>query len=54
MILTDVDLVLRIVRDIGAASTVLLKNVNKALPLKKPRRIAIIGMFLSYPGLDNI
>lgn len=27
----------------GAASTVLLKNVNHALPLKKPRSIALFG-----------
>ena len=33
----------RIVREIGAASTVLLKNVDSALPLWKPRRIALIG-----------
>ena len=34
----------RIVREIGAASTVLLKNVNDTLPLKKPRRIVLIGI----------
>ncbi|KAH8921781.1 glycoside hydrolase family 3 protein [Atractiella rhizophila] len=35
----------KIIRDIGAASTVLLKNVKKALPLneKKFKRIAVIG-----------
>jgi beta-glucosidase-like glycosyl hydrolase len=32
-----------VVRAIGAASTILLKNVNETLPLKKPRNIAIIG-----------
>ena len=32
-----------IIRDIGARSTVLLKNVNGALPLKKPKFIAVIG-----------
>lgn len=32
-----------VVREIGAASAVLLKNEKNALPLKKPRRIALIG-----------
>lgn len=32
-----------LIRSIGAASTVLLKNVNNALPLTKPKTIAIIG-----------
>ena len=36
----------QVVRDIGAASTVLLKNVAGALPLRKPRSIAIIGALL--------
>ncbi|KAI6473218.1 hypothetical protein MCOR16_006241 [Pyricularia oryzae] len=31
------------IREAGAAGTVLLKNVNKALPLKKPKNIAVIG-----------
>ncbi|GLB44238.1 putative glycoside hydrolase family 3 protein [Lyophyllum shimeji] len=33
----------KLVREIGAASTVLLKNINNALPLKKPRSIVLIG-----------
>ncbi|RDB23963.1 putative beta-glucosidase L [Hypsizygus marmoreus] len=33
----------KLVREIGAASTVLLKNVRGALPLKKPRSIVLIG-----------
>ncbi|KAG9008319.1 hypothetical protein FRB90_009001 [Tulasnella sp. 427] len=33
----------KLVREIGAASIVLLKNVNHTLPLKKPRSIALIG-----------
>ena len=33
----------QVIRHIGAASTVLLKNVNGALPLDKPRSIALIG-----------
>ena len=32
-----------IVREVGAAGTVLLKNVTGALPLKSPKSIAIIG-----------
>ncbi|KAF5311920.1 hypothetical protein D9619_003054 [Psilocybe cf. subviscida] len=32
-----------VIRDIGAQSTVLLKNVNNALPLKAPKSIGIIG-----------
>ena len=31
------------IREMGAKSTVLLKNVRKALPLKKPKSIAVIG-----------
>jgi beta-glucosidase-like glycosyl hydrolase len=33
----------KLVREIGAASIVLLKNVNDALPLQKPRRLVLIG-----------
>lgn len=33
----------KLVREIGAASTVLLKNENGALPLKKPRSLVLIG-----------
>ncbi|KAG5731650.1 putative beta-glucosidase L [Termitomyces sp. T112] len=33
----------KIVREIGAASTVLLKNENDALPLKRPRSIFLAG-----------
>ncbi|KAF8126236.1 glycosyl hydrolase family 3 C-terminal domain-containing protein [Mycena galopus ATCC 62051] len=33
----------KLVREIGAASTVLLKNVDGALPLKKPRSIVLVG-----------
>jgi beta-glucosidase-like glycosyl hydrolase len=33
----------QLVREMGAASTVLLKNVNNTLPLKKPRSIVLIG-----------
>lgn len=32
-----------LIREIGAAGTVLLKNVNKTLPLKAPKNIAIYG-----------
>ena|ERR1700733_3984013 len=33
----------KVVREIGAASTVLLKNDRGALPLKKPRSLVLIG-----------
>ncbi|KAG1731429.1 glycoside hydrolase family 3 protein [Suillus lakei] len=33
----------RLVREIGAAGTVLLKNTNGALPLDKPRNLVLIG-----------
>lgn len=33
----------RLVREMGAASTVLLKNVNGSLPLEKPITISLIG-----------
>jgi Glycosyl hydrolase family 3 C-terminal domain/Glycosyl hydrolase family 3 N terminal domain len=32
-----------LIREIGGASTVLLKNTNNALPLNKPKSIAVIG-----------
>lgn len=32
-----------LIREIGGASTVLLKNVNNALPLNKPGSVAVIG-----------
>lgn len=32
-----------LIREIGGASTVVLKNTNGALPLKKPKSIAVIG-----------
>lgn len=34
-----------IVREIGAASTVLLKNVDSALPLRKPRSMTLFGLY---------
>jgi hypothetical protein len=33
----------KLIRQIGAVSTVRLKNTNNALPLKKPKSIAVIG-----------
>jgi beta-glucosidase-like glycosyl hydrolase len=33
----------KLVREIGTSSIVLLKNVNGALPLKKPRKLILIG-----------
>ena len=42
----------KVVREIGAAGTVLLKNVAGALPLNKPKSIAIIAACLrsSFPS----
>ena len=37
----------QVVREIGAASAILLKNVAGALPLRKPKSLAIIGTSLS-------
>ena len=39
----------KIVREIAAASIVLLKNTGSALPLEKPRRIALIGSDAAPP-----
>ena len=33
----------RLIRDMGAAGTVLLKNVNGTLPLLKPRSLVLVG-----------
>src|SRR6266571_1692170 len=55
-----------VVREVGTASMVLLKNVDSALPLKKPRTLALIGSdagpahaagpnaFSSQTGVDGI
>ncbi|WWC58680.1 uncharacterized protein I303_101224 [Kwoniella dejecticola CBS 10117] len=42
----------KVIQHIGAASTVLLKNVNNTLPLKSPRSMTLIGSDLgpSYKG----
>lgn len=40
------ELTLRLIREIGAASTVLLKNVNNTLPLSSPETMALIGQDL--------
>lgn len=34
---------IRLIRTIGAASTILLKNENNVLPLKAPQSIAVVG-----------
>jgi len=36
-------LMIRVIREMGAASTVLLKNVNNTLPLSSPETMALIG-----------
>ena len=40
----------KVVREIGAAGTVLLKNVAGTLPLSKPRSVAIIGARTFHPA----
>nr|XP_019015024.1 beta-glucosidase [Kwoniella pini CBS 10737]OCF53805.1 beta-glucosidase [Kwoniella pini CBS 10737] len=42
----------KVIQHIGAASTVLLKNINNTLPLKSPRKMTLIGSDLgpSYKG----
>jgi beta-glucosidase len=52
------------IRDLGAAGTVLLKNVNNALPLKTPKNVGVFGndagditaglYFGSNPDLQNL
>ncbi|WVQ75626.1 hypothetical protein IAR50_005255 [Cryptococcus sp. DSM 104548] len=41
----------KLIRHIGASSTVLLKNENNALPLSSPRSIALIGSNLAPPTM---
>ncbi len=41
----------KLIRKIGAASTVLLKNDNQTLPLKTPRKIAIVGNDAGPPSV---
>lgn len=44
LVIPDADL--RLIRHIGAASTVLLKNVNNTLPLSAPMTLALVGQDL--------
>ncbi len=54
----------QLIRELGAAGTVLLKNVNNALPLKTPKNVGVFGndagditiglYFGSDPDLQNI
>ena len=44
----------KVVREIGAAGTVLLKNVDGALPLSKPKSIALIGASPPLPSLPSL
>ncbi|WYZ40847.1 hypothetical protein EsH8_IV_001188 [Colletotrichum jinshuiense] len=39
-----------LIREIGAAGTVLVKNVNGTLPLKKPKFLAVYGYDATVPG----
>jgi beta-glucosidase-like glycosyl hydrolase len=44
----------KVVREIGSASVVLLKNTNGALPLNKPRTLALIGEYYSVTVLLSL
>ena len=39
-----------LIREIGAAGTVLVKNVNNTLPLKKPKFLSVFGYDAPVPG----
>ncbi len=40
----------KLIREMGAAGTVLVRNVNNTLPFKKPRYISIFGYDATVPG----
>ncbi|KAI1082746.1 glycosyl hydrolase family 3 N terminal domain-containing protein [Whalleya microplaca] len=40
----------KLIREMGAAGTVLVKNVNKTLPLRKPRFISVFGYDAEVPA----
>ncbi|KAJ4361240.1 hypothetical protein N0V95_002058 [Ascochyta clinopodiicola] len=44
----------KIIREVGAAGTVLLKNVNGTLPLKKEKNIALFGNDVPYPTIGSV
>ena len=44
----------KLVREVAAAGTVLLKNVGDALPLRAPKTIAVIGMRMDKPRVDTL
>ncbi|VUC26712.1 unnamed protein product [Clonostachys rosea] len=42
-----------LIRELGAAATVLLKNVNNTLPLKNNSEVGIFGNAISYPTIGS-
>ncbi|KAH7354245.1 glycosyl hydrolase family 3 C-terminal domain-containing protein [Plectosphaerella cucumerina] len=44
----------RLIREMGAAGTVLLKNVNGTLPLKDEKSIGVFGNDASYPNIGSV
>lgn len=44
----------KLIREVGAAGTVLLKNVNGTLPLKSQKQIGVFGNDASYPAVGSV
>lgn len=44
----------KLIRQLAAAGTVLLKNVNDTLPLKKQKEIGVFGNGASYPTIGSV
>ena len=44
----------KIIREVGAAGTVLLKNVNGALPLKSEKNVGVFGNDAPYPTTGSV
>ncbi|KAH7123150.1 glycosyl hydrolase family 3 N terminal domain-containing protein [Dactylonectria macrodidyma] len=44
----------KLIRKVGAAGTVLLKNLNGVLPLKRQKQFGIFGNDASYPAIGSV
>lgn len=44
----------KLIRELGAASTVMLKNVNNTLPLKNVTEVGLFGNGLPYPTIGSV
>lgn len=44
----------KLIRELGAAATVMLKNVNNTLPLKKVTEVGLFGNGLPYPTIGSV